>query len=150
MVDLVHDLVHECLYILIRFGRRLKVLHTVLLGHLLRILKTYLALFCQVHFVTDEDLGNVLLGVLVDAIEPLTHILKGICIRQVEAQNDTLGLPIEVYSQRAEPVLASCVPDFDLHGGARRRVSWRVILSNVVEAERGHVVRRDFALAVHV
>ena len=80
MIDLVHDLVHECFHVMVRHRGRLEVFHAVLGRHLLRVLKTDLALLLQIDLVADEDLGDVLFCVLIDAVEPLAHVLERVCI----------------------------------------------------------------------
>ena len=66
-----HDLAHEAFHINVLFRTCFEVLHIILLGHLLCVMLADASVVSvTVDFVAHEDLGNVLVGMRVDAFQP--------------------------------------------------------------------------------
>ena len=51
---------------------------------------------------------------LLDLAQPRLHIIKGLHVRRVEGEQDSMGSLVVRLRDRAEPLLASCVPDLQL------------------------------------
>ena len=110
---------------------------------------TNLSIFLTINLVAYEDLGYILIGMLVYTLQPHLHILKRVGIRDIEAENDTLGLLVETQGQRAEPFLPGRVPDFTLHCLPCRVVRRLKTLDHVVKAKCRHVRLIEDSLRVH-
>ena len=71
---------------------------------------------------------------LVDAIEPSPHVLERVGVCDVKAQDDALGLSVEVDGQSSKSVLTSSIPNLHLHVRICRGVIWLEVFSDVLEA----------------
>jgi hypothetical protein len=89
------------------------VVHAVLLSNLVRLISTDSAIFFQIDFVTYNYYGGRLVFYLVNRLNPITDRLKCLLICQIKAKNDSIRLSIELVSNIAELLLASCVPNLD-------------------------------------
>ena len=79
-----------------------------------RVLRDY-ALLIQIKFVSNDYNWRILVLDLVNTLHPGRDGLEGFLAGQIKAQNDTIGLPVELVSDMPELFLAGCVPNFDLH-----------------------------------
>ena len=52
---------------------------------------------------------------LLDLAQPGLHIIKGLHVRCVESEQNSLGSLVIGLRDRAEPLLASCVPNLQFH-----------------------------------
>ena len=52
---------------------------------------------------------------LLDLAQPRLHIIKGLHVRRVEGEQDSMGSLVVRLRDRAEPLLASCVPNLQFH-----------------------------------
>ena len=52
---------------------------------------------------------------LLDLTQPSLHIIKGLHVRRVEGEQDSMGSLVIRLRDRAEPLLASCIPNLQFH-----------------------------------
>ena len=75
-----------------------------------------LHLIFEIFLVADEDLGNVLIRVLVDLLHPLTDLGERVPIGQVIGDNDTVRTSIIARRDSLETILTSGIPNLQLDG----------------------------------
>ena len=72
----------------------------------------------QVGLVADQQLDHILVAVLVDFSQPVLDVLEGLPVGDVIDEDDPVGSLVVGGSDGLEPLLASSVPDLELHGTA--------------------------------
>ena len=105
-----HNLVHKLGDAYIVLGRSLEVPHVIVSRHLLSVVLANLTILLHVYFVAHEQLRNVLVRVLVYAVQPHFYILERVGIRHVEAEDHPLRLLVETQRQCSKSFLSRCVP----------------------------------------
>mmetsp|Transcript_16219 Transcript_16219/g.41144 ORF Transcript_16219/g.41144 Transcript_16219/m.41144 type:complete len:211 (+) Transcript_16219:303-935(+) len=97
-------------------GRGLKeVLDAKLSCQLLTLFARHGALrLVHVALVPDEDLTNVVLGVVLDLANPVLDVLETAAVRHIVDQQDALRTPKVGGRDRAEALLAGGVPNLEL------------------------------------
>ena len=110
IVHFIHYVRHDFLYVDVVLRWCFKVLHSVFLGDLLRFILGDGAVNLQVELVSDEDLGDVRVWVLVDAIHPGLDAFEGLRIREVKRYYHSVRLSVELVRYRPKPFLTCCIP----------------------------------------
>ena len=104
----------------------------------------------EVDLVADEDLGEGgVRRVPVDAVDPGTHILERLPIRQVEGYDHTVRLLVKLLRYSVEALLACGVPDLNIYFIEGRGVvrihsgglQWMLILSSYIVYTDGFNMR---------
>lgn len=116
---MLREAVKELLYVMSRFGARLKeVVHVLLLAKLDRLARVHLAqavLLREVDPVACKVDHHVLLvSVLFDLLQPFRHALKGVLLRHVIHDYRGLTVLIKVPRDGSELLLPRRVPNLQL------------------------------------
>jgi len=96
-------------------GRRLEELDAVLLGQRLATRCFHRLLVHHVALVADQDLVDVVSGVLLDVSDPVPDVLERLLVSDVVHQQDPHGAPVIGRRYGAKPFLASSIPDLQLY-----------------------------------
>ena len=135
-------------HVLVGLGGDLEVLAAVVLGDARALLGADFPGVFQVDLVAHYDLADVLLGVLSQTIHPALHALARVLVGDIEAHEHTLAILVETLSHGLEALLASRVPNLDVHllVGALGRP----LVVDKVDAERHEVGLLELAALEHL
>lgn len=131
----LHHVRDELIYILVKLGRGLKVRHLVLLSEGTGIFERHCSII-EIYFVANEGFNDVGISMLVDALEPVLHVIEGGHVCHIKGNYYTVSLLVETVSDCAETLLTCGVPNLHCNIfvlGAL--VSW----GNIVKANCCHV-----------
>jgi len=95
LVDLLHQVFHQFVDILIFLGARFPVMHVIGSCDLLRLFDCDFTFVNHVNFVSYQDFSDSVFSVFVDALKPHLHRLERGLIGHIEGYNDALSLLIE-------------------------------------------------------
>ena len=95
LVYLIHHVVHQLIYVFVQFSGSLKVRHLVQISKTLSILVIDYTLILEVNFVSDESFNNAWVSVLVDAFQPVFHVIERNLISYVKCDDNTICLLVE-------------------------------------------------------
>ena len=112
--DYASDVLKHLIHILSILGRCLEKLQSVILSKSLSF-ESVDDSVRAVGLVSNEDLGNVGVRVLVDLLEPVLDVVEGLRVSAIVDQDYPHGAFVVGLSYRAEPLLASRVPNLELH-----------------------------------
>ena len=108
----------------------------MLAGHLLGLLCGDLSLKGEVGLATKYDRDHISDAILVNGIDPVrSDCLKRLSARQVEADDDAVGLLVECGGEAAISLLSGCVPkdDFIVLGALDSlQPRWPLVSLNVI------------------
>eukprot|EP00420_Gonyaulax_spinifera_P037379 CAMPEP_0197884882 /NCGR_PEP_ID=MMETSP1439-20131203/11186_1 /TAXON_ID=66791 /ORGANISM="Gonyaulax spinifera, Strain CCMP409" /LENGTH=245 /DNA_ID=CAMNT_0043504627 /DNA_START=59 /DNA_END=794 /DNA_ORIENTATION=- len=115
LVGLGHQQLEGELHILRVLGACLYEGHAQLLCQLLALLLRHRPLVDKVRLVANQETAYALRGMLLDLLDPASHILEGAAVRDVVHQHDAVRAAVVAVPQASESLLSSSVPDGHLH-----------------------------------
>ena len=114
VIDLIKQVLKGLLNVFTSLCTRLKVLHIVLAGHFFGLFCGDLSLRGEVGLAAEDDRDHVVDAILGDGVDPVrSDCLKRLSARQVEADDDAVGLLVECGGEAAISLLSGCVPNDD-------------------------------------
>jgi len=96
-------------------GGGLHELHAEGIGVLLALGLGYLALIFEIALVANEELDDIVIGVLLDLFEPVFDILESLLVGHVIHEDDPMSTLIIARGDRLEALLAGGIPDLKFH-----------------------------------
>ena len=83
------------MHIQVSLSGGVKIFHSVLLGQSFSFLVRHLTLGLEIALVTNEDLDNRGVSVLLDGCQPSLNVLEGLAIVDGEGDNNSMSLLVE-------------------------------------------------------
>lgn len=147
LVYLLHHVVDEFIYILVKLCGCLKVWHLVLISEAFGIFIRHCSLLLQIDLVPYESLHNAGVRMLIDAFKPVFDVIEWGRIGHIESHDDSICLLVEGVGNCSESLLTGGIPYFDCNVLSLGRV---VLGRHVVKTDGRHVALTELLVLVHL